>query len=452
MTMTDARFDRELPAILEDLYLGPSPTYRDEVLAIATHRRQRPAWAIPGRWLPMADIASRTALATRVPWRAVGVALVLIAVLLTAIAIYTGTRQTKLPPPFGVARNGLVTYTSHGDVYVEDTEKRAVTRLTNSPAVVDMEPVFAPNGTRLAYIRPVEGSVPLLSDIVVVKPDGSDPTIVTQNHIQGVPKRLEWSPDSASILATEENDAAVWLFDVSGKAPMRTILTNSYAYVRPFRPPNGSALLIGRAGTNTSGDWHSIISYDPPTGRETMLANQVPGGDGAARWAPDGSKVVYNAKPADEPDSVRLFVVNADGTGTQKRTTTSGIWYDLDPVWSPDGKEIAFSRYQQQLDLSWLVKPIGIYSIATGTVRSVGPTPREVRGQFPTDSDIAASRGEGFYFDWAPDSRSLIAYPSEAMGHPVVINTQDGTWRALDPVIDVEDFPRSQGWQRLAAD
>ena len=41
MTMTNARFDRELPALLEDLYLGPTPSYRDEVLAVATHRRPR---------------------------------------------------------------------------------------------------------------------------------------------------------------------------------------------------------------------------------------------------------------------------------------------------------------------------------------------------------------------------------------------------------------------------
>lgn len=79
-----------------------------------------------------------------------------------------------------------------------------------------------------------------------------------------------------------------------------------------------------------------------------------------------------------------------------------------------------------------------------GTVAPRGP--RTV----PTDRDAATSRDERFYFDWSPDSRSLIGYPSEAIGHPVVINTIDGTWRALDPVIDATTFPRSQGWQRLA--
>ena len=56
---SEARFERQLPAILEDLYLGPSPDYRDEVLATAVRTRQRPAWTFPGRWLPM-DITTRT--------------------------------------------------------------------------------------------------------------------------------------------------------------------------------------------------------------------------------------------------------------------------------------------------------------------------------------------------------------------------------------------------------
>jgi hypothetical protein len=447
MTMTDARFDRELPALLEDLYLGPTPTYRDEVLAVATHHRPRPAWAFPGRWLPMADIASRTSYVPRVPWRAVGAALLLIALLLAAIALYAGTHQTKVPPPFGVARNGLVAYTSHGDIYVEDAAQGTITRLTNTPSVLDAEPVFAPDGTRLAYIRPVEGSVPLAADIVVVKPDGSGLVVVTEQPITGSPKRLEWSPDSRSILATEANDAAVWLFDVTGTKPVQTVVTDGFAYVRPFRPPDGSAVLIGRV---KGGDTHSVILHDLATGHETVLAPDLPNGDGAARWSPDGSQVVYDAVPPDEPDSNRMFVVRADGTATRKLQTAGGIGLDMDPVWSPDGTEIAFGGYQQQLDLGWLVQPIRLYSLADGTVRSVGPSPRQARGQYPTDGDAAASRDERFYFDWAPDSRSLIAYPSEAVGHPVVINTVDGTWRALDPVIDATDFPRSQAWQRLA--
>ena len=92
---TEARFERQLPVVLEDLYLGPTPDYRDEVLAAATVTRQRPAWTFPGRWLPMADIASRPAFAPRLPWRAIGVALVIIALIATAVVAYVGSHQTR---------------------------------------------------------------------------------------------------------------------------------------------------------------------------------------------------------------------------------------------------------------------------------------------------------------------------------------------------------------------
>jgi Tol biopolymer transport system component len=442
---TEARFDRQLPAILEELYLGSTPDYRDEVLAVATDRRQRPAWAIPGRWIPMADIANRPAFAPRVPWRTLGVALLIVALAVAAIAIYVGSHQTKLPDPFGIARNGLVTYAAKGDIFVAEPNSGKVTAIvTDSP--LEAEPVFSHDGTRIAFRRPVDGSVPLAEDIVAVRPDGSDPIIVTAAPIVGGPKRLEWSPDSKSILATAQDDTSIWLFDATGKTPVRTIATDRWAFIRPFQPPDGKALLIAKV----DGGRHSVISYDLATGHETVLAGDIAGDDGAARWSPDGSQVVYNTAPADEPDSSRLFVVRADGTGTQKLVTAPGIGLDVDPTWSPDGTEIAFTRYQQAPDLSWDVRPIGIYKMAGGTVRDVGPLPRDVRAKFPEANDAAASRGEAFFFDWSPDGRSLIAFPSEASGHAIIIDAVDGTWRALDPVVDTPGVPQSQDWQRLA--
>ena len=51
---TDARFERQLPTLLEDLYLGPSPDYRDEVLAAASVRgsaRRGPSQEGGSPWL-----------------------------------------------------------------------------------------------------------------------------------------------------------------------------------------------------------------------------------------------------------------------------------------------------------------------------------------------------------------------------------------------------------------
>src|SRR5262249_2433434 len=111
---SEPRFERQLPAILEDLYLGPTPDYRDQVLATAVRTRQRPSWTFAGRWLPMADIAGRSAFVPRVPWRALGAALLVIALLLVAALAFVGSRHAKVPPPFGPAENGVVAYAANG--------------------------------------------------------------------------------------------------------------------------------------------------------------------------------------------------------------------------------------------------------------------------------------------------------------------------------------------------
>jgi Tol biopolymer transport system component len=439
----DTRFERELPVILEDLYLGPSPDYRDEVMAAAVRSRQRPSWTFAGRWLPMADIASRTALAPRIPLRTIGLALLVIALTIAAAALIVGSRQTKVPPPFGLARNGLIAYAVDGDIYVSDPvtgTSRAI--VTGPPA--DTEPVFSPDGTRLAFRRATDTSAGHPEDIVVVAADGSQPTVVTTEPIPGGPKRLEWGPDSRSILATQQDDQAIWLFDATAARPVRTLATDAFLYNHPFRPPDGSAIVIGR-DTDLG---RQVFVLDLQTGVETRVVGAGSGDDlGSVRWSPDGTQLVYNDAPPENANMQRLWIVNADGTGKRQITDAPGHWYDIDAVWSPDGTQIAFLRYEL-VGEEWLVRPLGLYSVATGQVRDLGPLPRETRAEAPNDADRFASFGEGFGIEWSPDGKSLIAVPGEATSHPVVIDVATGTHEVLAPL--AEPNPVWQMWQRTA--
>ena len=151
---TEARFERQLPAILEDLYLGSSPDYRDEVLAAATRTRQRPAWTFPGRLIPM-DITTRTIPVVRLPLRQLAVIAVLLALLAATLAVYVGS-QRHVPAPFGPAKNGLIPYISNGDIYVGDPVTGKTRLLVSSPRGTNPSaPGFSPDGTRLAFFRDV---------------------------------------------------------------------------------------------------------------------------------------------------------------------------------------------------------------------------------------------------------------------------------------------------------
>ena len=49
---SDRRFEQELPGLLDDLYMGPMPTYRERVLHQTARTRQRPAWCIHRKVAP----------------------------------------------------------------------------------------------------------------------------------------------------------------------------------------------------------------------------------------------------------------------------------------------------------------------------------------------------------------------------------------------------------------
>jgi Tol biopolymer transport system component len=166
------------------------------------------------------------------------------------------------------------------------------------------------------------------------------------------------------------------------------------------------------------------------------------------RWSPDGAFVAYHAAPEDDLESQRLFVIAADGSGTPRQITDAlGTWWDIDQTWSPDGTEIAFDRYQS-VDGQWLVRPLAIVDVTTGMVREVGPIAHDARAQNGSSTDSAASPGEGMWFEWSPDGRFLIAVPTEAPAHPVLIEVATGEWRNLEPLI-APDFV-DQAWQRVA--
>ena len=195
---TESRFERHLPAILEDLYLGPTPDYRDEVLAIAPARRSAPAWTFPGRWLPMADIASRPAFRHAMPVAGVAVA----AHRRRAPRRGRGLRRLADTTPAAVRRrpqrrDRLRRERRHlrrGSGHRPGPGHRDGPELDKSPSSPATGPV-SPSGARSKAVPPAE-------DIVVVKPErGRRRHNVVHRQAPGGAERLEWSPDG-SILAT----------------------------------------------------------------------------------------------------------------------------------------------------------------------------------------------------------------------------------------------------------
>jgi TolB protein len=110
-------------------------------------------------------------------------------------------------------------------------------------------------------------------------------------------------------------------------------------------------------------------------------------------WSPSGDRIAFvrqlSGFDRDEENVFSLYVVNADGTGL-RQLTPPGPDYLSRPVWSPDGREIAFDG----ISLANGSVGISVVDALSGTVRNLSSAARW--------EDSPA---------WSPDGR-LLAFTS----------------------------------------
>jgi Tol biopolymer transport system component len=92
--------------------------------------------------------------------------------------------------------------------------------------------------------------------------------------------------------------------------------------------------------------------------RLTRNAALGPGPSADPAWSPDGRKLVFVKRPERSGAACRptgrcheeIYVINADGSGL-RRLTRNAV-FDGNPVWSPDGRSIAFTRDRDRQTVS----------------------------------------------------------------------------------------------------
>lgn len=428
------RLERDLPQILGDLAMGPYPDYIDDVLAKTAQRRQRPAWTFPERWLPMVDIARQPVLAPRVPWRTVGLALALFALLLVAVGVFVGT-QPRLPAPFGVARNGLIAFAEDGDIHTLDPITGVTAAVVTGPGT-DLVPEFSLDGTRIVFERKVTGdSGP--GRLYVARANGSDPMLVTPEPLASI-ESYAFSPDGREILVSAplEEGSGIFIASSDGTAMRRVPLPEGLvASELQYRPPTGQEILfVGDTGGPASGlytvelDGRGLRTIVEPSG--FILAQP--------RWSPDGSTIAYTSAAVDWATGgqlLRVNIVSADGqTGRLLRPHPEADT-ESDPYWSNDGTRLLISRCLSSdgniLD--------GICASSYAVVPMTG-------NGFGVSIDVTGSPA---FTDstswWAPDDRSIVTIGNTPVSRstlwdPLTGRSETPAWTATGDI----------SWQRRA--
>ncbi len=170
-------------------------------------------------------------------------------------------------------------------------------------------------------------------------------------------------------------------------------------------------------------------------------------------WSPDGRRLAFARTSGGQlrPQGYRyphedIFVINADGSGLHQLTHTGDA---SDPVWSPDGRQIAFSRARPYISVAR--KREGI-SAGIWTVRSDGSDARQLTPTVEGQDDQPGS--------FSPNGRWLAFTRSEAT-RPVgmIPNTSavylrrmsDGALRKLADRASHPAFSPDGGWIALAS-
>lgn len=120
--------------------------------------------------------------------------------------------------------------------------------------------------------------------------------------------------------------------------PLR-LTSNPADELAPVWSPDGSTIAFLREEASVKGNFHwGVYTIDALGGQERHICAAGPG----LSWSPDGKKLVISSLP---DSNGRNHLVQVDlASGAQEELTPPGPWSDSFPVYSPDGKKIAFHR------------------------------------------------------------------------------------------------------------
>ena len=170
-------------------------------------------------------------------------------------------------------------------------------------------------------------------------------------------------------------------------------VSGSAATATSGSPPRRYGLLAGAAvvlillGVVATNIWRSGppgVRSEPP--RVTPLTSDA-GTETFATFSPDGSQLAF-VWDVPNQDNLDVYVRLVDGGQPLRLTNTPAP--ESGPVWSPDGRSIAFVRHEGRRSSVYLIPPIG------GAERKVADV--RIRGQDWVNRHLG----------WSPDGKTLV--------------------------------------------
>jgi len=220
------------------------------------------------------------------------------------------------------------------NIFKVNADGSGATDLTNTkhPEVVNFEPTWSADGTKVAFMR--QRQTEQDQDIWVVNADGTNPVDITEgsSNDESAP---EFSPDGSKIVyvaagplpcCSVEYNNEIWVMNANGTGQTQLTFSNGpIQNIAPTWSADGTKIAFSRTETAAGID-NGVHVMDANGANETRL---LPGGSpvlaNTLAWSPDGAKIAYEGGGG-------IRTMNADGSGIVPVVTSGNPQY---PSWAP---------------------------------------------------------------------------------------------------------------------
>jgi Tol biopolymer transport system component len=197
-------------------------------------------------------------------------------------------------------------------------------------------PAWSPDGTRLAFDSSRSGD----SNLYVADAHGRNVCELTNSGANE--HSPAWSPDGKRLVFVLD-DGLDYELDVIGADGTRwrvLFKQPGYYMAAPSWSPNGKwiAFLFESVAGAGRGQTELDVFLIHPNGKGLHQLTHTVGSEGAPSWTPDGTRLLFNGRHKGRDGTVVLTL------RTGRARLLAGAASSSNPVWSPDGRTIAFAR------------------------------------------------------------------------------------------------------------
>ena len=246
---------------------------------------------------------------------------------------------------YSVATPDMDANRNASNIWMVPTEGGAPIQLTQSGH--DSSPVWSPDGKMLAFLSSRAGE----SQVYVLPMDGGEAH--TWTHLSTGADIVKWSPDGKTIAFTSsvypdcKDDACNKLRDEEkekNKVKAHVAEQLLYRHWTHWSEGKRGHLFVVPAPSGPGQPEETAAPRDLTTGANYDVPPDERGGPEDINFSPDGTEICFTAV-TDKVEAIStngdLFLVPVAGGAEPKRITTNP-GFDGDPVYSPDGKTIAY--------------------------------------------------------------------------------------------------------------